>query len=214
MIQTIENTVELHFPIAGTELPSDHGYLLYSAISYLLPDVHKDDSIGIHTVKGSRVRPGVIRIAEEQSLRVRLPLEKVPYLYKLAGSRLKVGEFNLRCGIPTLRLLRPSRRLYSRLVIIKTAQATNRPEDFLAAVERKLKALNTKVNPQLERQKDGSNAAFMRRIVTVKKTTIVGYGVVLEDLSDEDSQLIQVAGLGGRRRMGCGIFDPVDSEGT
>lgn len=209
MIQDIETTVELHFPIAGTELPSDHGYLLYSAISSLRPGVHQDESIGIHTVKGSRVRPGVIRIADDQSLRVRLPLEKVSYLYKLAGTKLNVGGFDLRCGIPNLHFLRPSRKLYSRLVIIKTAKQIKSPEDFLAAIDRKLLALNTKVKAQLERQHNGSDASYARRIVTVKKTTIAGYGIVLDELSDEDSQLIQVAGLGGRRRMGCGIFDPI-----
>lgn len=36
--------------------------------------------------------------------------------------------------------------------------------------------------------------------------------MTLEGLTDEGSILIQEHGLGGRRKMGCGFFEPVGNE--
>jgi len=36
----------------------------------------------------------------------------------------------------------------------------------------------------------------------------VGYAVRVSGLSDEDSLKLQERGLGGKRRMGCGVFVP------
>jgi hypothetical protein len=48
--------VDLMFPVIGPRLPTDHGYLLYSAISRLSPCVH-DGSVkfGLETISGQYV---------------------------------------------------------------------------------------------------------------------------------------------------------------
>lgn len=48
-----------------------------------------------------------------------------------------------------------------------------------------------------------------RRIVTIKGMKIVGFSVVAHGLSDTDSLKLQSEGLGGRRSMGCGLFNPI-----
>ncbi len=45
-------SVDLKFPVIGKKIPSDHGYLLYSAISKLLPEVHKLEDISIRGISG------------------------------------------------------------------------------------------------------------------------------------------------------------------
>jgi CRISPR-associated endonuclease/helicase Cas3 len=35
---------------------------------------------------------------------------------------------------------------------------------------------------------------------------VVGFSLIASDLSDEDSIKLQQFGLGGKHRMGCGIF--------
>jgi CRISPR-associated endonuclease/helicase Cas3 len=39
----------------------------------------------------------------------------------------------------------------------------------------------------------------------------VGFGLKVRDLCDDDSIKLQERGLGGKRRMGCGIFVPFHS---
>ena len=47
--------------------------------------------------------------------------------------------------------------------------------------------------------------------VRIKDREIVGYEVVIERLTAEESLTVQEHGLGGRRHMGCGVFTPVTS---
>ncbi|MFN5763400.1 MAG: type I-MYXAN CRISPR-associated protein Cas6/Cmx6, partial [Pseudanabaena sp.] len=47
-----------------------------------------------------------------------------------------------------------------------------------------------------------------------KHKHIVGYGVVVEGLSDEDSIKLQSIGMGGRKHFGCGWFYPVKELGN
>jgi CRISPR-associated protein Cas6 len=53
-----------------------------------------------------------------------------------------------------------------------------------------------------------------RRTLRIRNKEVVGYEVVLGKLAAEESLLVQSAGLGGRRRFGCGIFVPTRTEGA
>ncbi len=48
-----------------------------------------------------------------------------------------------------------------------------------------------------------------RRVMDVKGYTIVGFSVRLSGLNEGDSVLVQERGLGGKRKMGAGIFVPI-----
>jgi CRISPR-associated endonuclease/helicase Cas3 len=45
-----------------------------------------------------------------------------------------------------------------------------------------------------------------KRVVRVKEQQTIAFSVELRDLSPEESLLLQARGLGGKRRMGCGVF--------
>jgi CRISPR-associated protein Cas6 len=47
-----------------------------------------------------------------------------------------------------------------------------------------------------------------RRTVTIKDKKVVAHTLLVTELTAEESIRVQVAGLGGRRKMGCGIFLP------
>jgi CRISPR-associated protein Cas6 len=215
MQMDISNIVELAFPLNGTEIWADHSYALYGAISNIVTEVHCAEwTIGIHSIKGLRVRPGIIRIDQGESLKLRLPLDKVPAVYKLSGARLRIGKFSLRCGTPTLTLLKPSACLRARLVVIKTATKPQRvePEDFMLAIHRQLSSLNISATALIEQSSHPSNTGRLaRRVLTIKDNVLPGYGVILTGLQEDDSITIQALGIGGRRRMGCGIFDPINT---
>jgi CRISPR-associated protein Cas6 len=66
-------------------------------------------------------------------------------------------------------------------------------------------------NSELETQNSKPNAVprYRRRIVTIHDKSVVGFSVAVHDLNDEDSLKLQASGIGGRRAMGCGIFNPI-----
>jgi CRISPR-associated protein Cas6 len=51
-----------------------------------------------------------------------------------------------------------------------------------------------------------------RKTFTIHDKKVVGYSMTINELSDEDSILIQEHGIGGRRKMGCGFFEPVGNN--
>lgn len=48
-----------------------------------------------------------------------------------------------------------------------------------------------------------------RKAIKIKRYSVVGFGLEVADLSEENSIKLQEDGLGGKRRMGCGIFVPM-----
>ncbi len=47
-----------------------------------------------------------------------------------------------------------------------------------------------------------------RRTFKVHGKQVVGYSLLVSELTAEESIVLQEHGLGGRRKMGCGFFEP------
>jgi CRISPR-associated endonuclease/helicase Cas3 len=188
--------VELKFPISGTTLLSDHAYSLYGAISRVIPEAHSADWVAIETIPGLARGDGVTQLDPQARLKIRIPQDRVPLMLKLAGKRLEVDGHAIRLGAPQIFLLKPATTLYARIVTIK---GFTEPEPFLDAVCRKLDEIGVKGEP----------VVGPRRVVRIGNHTVVGFALAIQDLSDEGSIILQEQGIGGRRRMGCGIFSSI-----
>jgi CRISPR-associated protein Cas6 len=55
--------------------------------------------------------------------------------------------------------------------------------------------------------RDGRKAPI-RRVVRVKGVRIVCYSLLVDGLNPDESLRLQEHGIGGRRRLGCGVFIP------
>jgi CRISPR-associated protein Cas6 len=73
------------------------------------------------------------------------------------------------------------------------------PEPFAEAVRRQL----VETDASLGTAKVTLGA---RKIITIDGRRVVGFSVRVSGLSNEASLLIQEQGIGGRRKMGCGVF--------
>ena len=195
--------VELSFSITGQSLPADHGYGLYSAIAHLAPQVHEQDGLSILTIAGIPDRQGKIFLTERSHLRIRLPYECMPMVYHLAGKQLSIGSHSIRLGIPQIYMLRPADRLRARIVTIKNHQE---PESFLEAARLQLEALGIVGDAIVPLDVEGNPD---RKTIKIKTYSVVGFGLEVSGLSEEDSIKLQIFGLGGKRRMGCGVFVPM-----
>ena len=198
-------TLELVFPAAGTALPTDHAYLLYAALSGVVPRFHEaGTALRFAPVTGVGVPGGRLQLDDYSVLRVRLPDDAVRVALPLAGKRLAVGDAGVRLGVPAVRTLEPAASLYARLVTFKNADT---PGQFLATARAKLAELGVAGEPQLPVHLDGERAGEpRRRVVRVQGVAIVGYALIVAGLSAADSMTLQESGLGGRTHFGCGFF--------
>lgn len=208
-------TLTVSSPSGSRTLPADHGYALYAAVCRVLPWVHASPALGIHSIAGTPVGNRQVSLRRRPVLSLRVPVDLIPKLCSLAGAVLDVEGTVLHVGVPTLRTLRPAPRLRSRLVVIKGKLA---PDAFLDAVRAQLHALGVAGEPRLlprprsapvEPGGLGGRDPWLRRTLRVRDRIIVGYALEVGGLSPSDAIRLQAAGLGGRRRFGCGIFLPV-----
>jgi CRISPR-associated protein Cas6 len=195
--------VELSFDVIGEILPADHGYGLYSAIAHLCPMVHEQEGLSIQTITGIPNRKGKIFLTERSHLRIRLPYDCMPMVYHLAGKQLSIGSHSIRLGIPQIFMLRPGSRLRARIVTIKNHQE---PQSFLEAASGQLAALGIVGEAIIPLDAEGKPA---RKTIKIKTYSVVGFGLEVSGLSEEDSIKLQISGLGGKHRMGCGVFVPM-----
>ena len=200
--QLIQNPwIELAFPVMGQSISIDHGYQLYSALKYRLMQLKDWDDISIKTISGKLDRDArnQLNLTDRSKLLIRLPSEKVPYVYSFGGKSLTIGRHKIRLGIPEMNFLQPKSRLRSHIVVIKGYEE---PNGFLEAAKRQIEALSIKADLKLISKKDGT-----AKPKTIKvRQIIVGFGIEANNLSEADSIILQKRGLGGKQKMGCGVF--------
>ncbi len=206
----MEHFIELKFPVFGKIIPSDHGYLLYSAISRIIPEVHSSDNVVICGISGIPDRQRDLHLNPTSKLRIRLGHSLIPHLIKLAGKKVNLGEYQISFGIPLTSLLKPKPNLYSRLVVIKGKMEE---KDFLDSATKQLYELGIDKRPILFRDYSyDSIGKVIRKTLRVKDKEIVGFPIVVAGLSGEESLILQEKGLGGRKKMGCGSFVGMSNE--
>lgn len=186
--------VDLCFQVIGKHIPVDHGYALYAAITRILPHFHDDDSAGLKLVRGRYMGDGLLDISPRSELVLRLPVDRIASYLPLAGKKLVIDGRDLMVGVPNTRALVPSATLRSHLVTTKNGSDQGR---FEAEVSRQMEGLKL-----LSRFSVGE-----RRTFKVHGKQVVGYSLLVTELSAEESIALQENGLGGRRRMGCGFFE-------
>lgn len=199
-------TIDLAFSLQGTEIPLDYGYALFSAISRVVPPLHGDRRVGVHPIRGMRLRPRRLTLVPQSRLRLRLPSEEIaPYL-KLAGSVLDLDGDRLAVGIPRVEGLRAAPLLTSRLV---TIGRLTEPEAVAASLRNQLAGLGIEGALALQPSTAPGRAGEpTRRVIRIKGKRLVGFAVLVGGLTAEGSLRLQEHGLGSHRRMGCGVFVP------
>lgn len=195
-----QHILDLFFPLQGREIPVDHGYLLFAALSRCLevpddPWLHESKDVGIHLIRGRYQGLGRLALGPNAKLGVRLPAALIPRLLPLAGKSIDVAGSKLRLGIPQPHALTPVPNLYAHLVTCRNGQDEAR---FDAEIARQLETLG--IRGQIQRGP--------RRTFTIKDKKVVAHSLLVTELTAEESIRLQEAGLGGRRKMGCGVFVP------
>lgn len=191
----------------GELIPTDHAYLLYSALSHCVREFHdRDAGVRFAPISGKRATKGTIRVGPGSRLRVRLPAERISVILPLAGRTLDVGEHRVTLRAPTVLPLIPAATLRAKLVTFKNS---TEPEKFLSVARWKLDELGVGGETGIPLIEQGERVGEPRRhVLRIKGLRMVGYPLQITGLMAEESLRLQEEGLGGRRRIGCGFFMP------
>ena len=189
---------DVAFALAGGPVPQDHGYMLFSALARALgDDLHDAPWLAVHPITGVPRPDQTLGLRPRRGrLRVRVDGEHIARVVELAGKTLHLAGAELLIGTSSVFALRPADVLAARLSTIK---GFTEPEPFREAIRRQLDALEVSARVELGR----------RRTLRIAARTVVGFQVTLHELDAQGSLTIQHTGLGGRQRMGCGVFVPI-----
>jgi CRISPR-associated endonuclease/helicase Cas3 len=190
--------VDVVFRVKGERVPVDHGYALFGAIaSAFREDLHGAWWLAIAGFRGTLRSKGELALSHPGSeLRVRVPHDRVQWALGLAGKELNVCGQPVLVGTSRVWELRPARTLRARIVTTKVKGNLQDAEVFRSAFVERLKELGVKGRVELGE----------RRVVRISDQWVAGYQCTLRDLDERDALRVLHAGLGGRRRFGCGIF--------
>jgi CRISPR-associated protein Cas6 len=185
--------VDVAFSLRGGTIPADHAWQLFRLLAERLAWLAAEDHAGVHPIRGSRAIAGAIHLGGRARLMLRLPQQRAEQSFALSGAQLDLGD-RVEVGSARLRPLFAHGTLYSQLV------STGTPDEagFLRDVGAELRRAGVECKVICGR---------VRRAQT-QGAEIAGFSLMLHELSPEHSLRIQAAGLGGARKLGCGIFVP------
>lgn len=200
--------VDLLFSAHGDTIAIDHAYPLYAALTRLVPAFHDPAAhLRFAPLSGLRGEPGCLRLTDRSCLRVRLPGDAIPTALPLAGKAVKVMGSKVEFRVPKVLPLIPAPTLQSPLVTFRHGETV---EHFLRTAVEKLRELKIEGRPTVRVFPGGPRVGqHRRRVIRIKERKVIGYAMVVSELTAEESIRLQECGLGGRTQMGCGFFVPV-----
>lgn len=194
MAERPPDMVDVVFDIGAITLPEDCHFALMREVARWLPWFESDPDAGIHPLRGASTDYGVILLPRRAKLTLRLSPHRVADALTLTGRELEIGATTLRVGPGKVRALRPHGAVYAHLV----AAGCDAEEIFLERMAAQLRTLAA----------SGKSVCGRRRTLRAAGREIIGFSLMLHELTSEDSLLLQRSGLGAERKLGCGIFVP------
>lgn len=180
----------------GDRIPADHNYRLYSALIGKIPQL-KEIDWQLGTITGIPDHASWVKLGRLSTLLIRCEFLHCEMFASLDNDILRVGQTLIELGQSEGNSLRPCENLTARIVTVK-ARSIVRTDlfSFGISIGKQLHALGVETIPTIGE----------RKTICIKDNTVVGYGLLFENLSPHESMLLQKHGLGGRRKIGAGVF--------
>lgn len=186
--------VDIMFSIRGHSIPHDHGFMLWRELRACLPWLDAEAHAGIHAIRGAPANDDILLLTQRASLVLRLPEARLADAQSLSGRQLDLDGHMLQIGSARQRPLQAFATLYSHLV----CTGNDDELDFLDDVAAQLEQISVACKFMCGKQ----------RALRTEQTMIRGYSLMLYGLGADQSVLLQQTGVGGHRKLGCGLFVP------
>jgi CRISPR-associated protein Cas6 len=186
--------IDVQFGLNGTRVPKDHGLALFDELARLLPWLAQEALAAIHPLHGADGGEGMLLLNRRAKLVIRIPRERLDDLLTLEGKTLTVAGNSLTIGHAKIRALTHHTPLYAQLVTTGSADEG----DFARDIMRLLDELDIETRFICGRQ----------QTLTTAQGTVAGFSLMLHGLPVEHAMRVQQLGLGGNRKLGCGVFIP------
>lgn len=186
--------VDVVFDLAASVLPDGYEWPLYQALVKRAPWIADSPHTGVHPLRGTRSADGILFVARRAKLVMRMPRDRVCAASVLEGAVLDLGAATVRLGEGAFRRFRPAPTLYAARVALGESDENA----FTLRVAEGLRALGIERPFVCGRRAD---AAFDGRAHPA-------FSVAVHGLTDAQSLVLQGAGLGLGRAVGCGVFVP------
>jgi CRISPR-associated protein Cas6 len=201
----MQTIVDVSFPLDGGSqiLHVDHSYALYGALSAVVPELHEAPGLGIFSLKNVIKRDLRLITNDQTNLRLRLPLDQIPVVFKLVGQTISLQGASFRVLPFTVHPLTPcfsleATRVTFSLTHLKPDDTWDRAlELFEQTAFRHLKEIGISCQMEITGKQRLAIKGIKRMAWSVR---------CYEFESLDQSLLLKTQGLGGKRKFGCGLF--------
>jgi CRISPR-associated protein Cas6 len=186
--------VDIQFELQAHRVPKDHGLLLLRELSRLLPWLETEELAAVHPIHGADTGDGFLLLNKRAKMVLRVPRQRIDDALVLRGATLHIGDQVLTVGRARIKNLSPYTPLFAHCV----TTGSDTEEDFAADIIRMLSEMHI----------SSKFICGRRQILTTAEGRVSGYSLMLHGLPLEESMRVQEQGIGGHRKIGCGIFIP------
>ncbi len=200
-----DDVVDLVYRIECRALPVDHAWALSQAVCAALPWLEQEPTAGVHPIHVAEsgngwVRPGnaddLLCLSRRTKLVLRVPRQRIDAAQELVGFKLDVAGHALRVDQASLRRLSAITTIFSRYVV--SADGLDEAA-FLQTTLHELQAFGVRPKKML---------CGMEKVIATPERPVHTRSLMLANLTQQESVILQQRGLGPRRLLGCGLFIP------
>lgn len=205
--QVPDDVQDLSFAITCKKLPLDHAWDLSQAIQQVLPWFADEPLAGIHTIHVADSGNGWERPDDPNSqfllpsrrtrMVLRLPKQRLAAAQTLCGKTLDIGGHPLTVGEAKTKSLTNTPAVFARYVL--SAPEESEP----AFLQRMADAIRQLAGVKVKKMLCGKSHA-----ISTPEGSLYTRHLMIADLDNDPSIKLQQHGLGGGRKLGCGIFLP------
>jgi len=204
-----DDVVDLVYSIKCRHLPLDHAYSLSAAIRAALPWIDEEGRAGIHLVHGAESGNGWMRpedssgellhLSRRSRMTLRVPKHRIADARALTGQTLDIEGHSLEVGESKVKLFSTLPTQFARYVAVPESIDRDDEAAFMAAVAEQISTLDIRVRKLL---------CGRAHAIQHPEGDIFTRSVMLADLEADEAIALQQHGIGGHRKMGCGLFMP------
>lgn len=201
-----ENVVDILFSLHGPTVPLDHAWDLSQQIQVFLPWLTQEQQAGIHLIhvaesgngwfRPDNLESDILYLSKRTKLTLRIPKTRIVDSGALCHQHLELQGHTLKIGTANPRKLNLASVLFARYV---KALAEEDEHAFLTRTVGQMNALGLHPKKVLSGKKHTFKLA---------RQNVVTQSLLVADMSQEESLLLQEHGLGEGRLFGFGLFLP------